>query len=176
MASVKAMLPFLAANRSVAGTLAELNRRLVAELGPREFVALSYARFDPATGDVEFANAGLPDPYLLAGRAAPVPVVAPGPRLPLGALAGVAHQTVSLRLERGDRLVFLTDGLPEAPVAATGEPFGYTAFEGALMAAAEGAQVDLLENLVGTVESLVRLPRDDDWTVVSLKRLPQAAG
>jgi hypothetical protein len=73
MASVKAMLPLVAAERSAAATLREVNRRLAAELPGREFVALALARFDPAGGRVELANAGLPDPYLLAPGQPPAP-------------------------------------------------------------------------------------------------------
>src|SRR5579864_4373057 len=137
MASVKAMLPLVAAGRSAAETLRELNRRLAAELPEREFVALAFARFEPAGGQVELANAGLPDPYLLTAGAPPAPQVVPGPRLPLGVRHEVAYSSLALRLAPGDRLLLLPDGLAEAP-AANCEPVGYGALAGLLAANGDG--------------------------------------
>jgi len=48
MASVKAVVPLVAAGRSAAETLTHLNRKLSAELAARDFVALCFARYDPA--------------------------------------------------------------------------------------------------------------------------------
>ena len=66
MSSVKAVLPFIARG-GVGEMMQTLNRKLVQELGDREFVALVCARFHPATGAVEVANAGCPDPYIVNG-------------------------------------------------------------------------------------------------------------
>jgi phosphoserine phosphatase RsbU/P len=126
MASVKAMTPFVAAAASVAGTLDELNRRLAADLGPREFVALAYARFSPREGAVTLANAGMPDPLLL-GDGAPSPVEAPGPRLPLGLRSTVEYRATTVALRPGERLLLYSDGLPEARMR-DGEQLGYEAF------------------------------------------------
>ncbi len=187
MATVKAMLPLIAAERSVVETLRELNRRLAGELAEREFVALALARFEPASGRLEIANAGLPDPYLLPAAAPPggpggrsaappggtggeitVTIEAPMPRLPLGLRPEIAYDSVAVDLAPGDRVLFLTDGLPEAPTAA-GEPLGYEALPGFLdhRAAAPGAWLDrLLERLrEATVEE-----QDDDWTALVLER------
>ena len=58
MATVKAALPFLAADRSVDEALREANRRLKPRLDPREFVALTYARYDPETGRLRARQRG----------------------------------------------------------------------------------------------------------------------
>ena len=47
MASVKAVLPFVA-REGAQRAMSMLNAKLVNELGKREFVALAYARFNPA--------------------------------------------------------------------------------------------------------------------------------
>lgn len=139
MASVKAMLPLVAAERSAAATLREVNRRLAAELPGREFVALAVARFDPAGGRLELANAGLPDPYLLAPGQPPAPLAVPGPRLPLGVRHDVEYRSLALRLAPGERVLLFTDGLAEAP-AAGGEPLGYGALAALLAADENGAK------------------------------------
>src|SRR5436190_6835806 len=122
-ASVKAMLPFVATG-SVGETLRALNERLIGHLERREFVALAYARFNPATGKVQLANAGMPDPYLISNAA--TPLVVGGDRLPLGLRPDVHYQSVEAQLAPGDRLLLLSDGIPEAPQP-NGEQLGYDA-------------------------------------------------
>lgn len=167
MASVKAMLPLVAAGRAPEETLRELNRRLAAELSPREFVALAYARFDPADGTLALSNAGLPDPYLLPLSGPAQPVAVPGPRLPLGVRREVEYRSQELTLAPGERLLFLTDGLAEAPTAA-GEPLGYTAFA-ELLDSAESLD-DLLERVRAATSPIL----EDDWTALILERAERA--
>ncbi len=134
MASVKARMPFLTAGRSVAATLGELNRRLYADLGAREFVALAYARFDPARASLAIACAGLPAPYLLRPGQTPIEISVPGPRLPLGVRPEVVYRELEVGLAAGDRLLICSDGLPESATG-DGEPLGYEAFAALLRAA-----------------------------------------
>ncbi len=165
MATVKAALPFLAAERSVDEALREANRRLKPRLDAREFVALTYVRYDPKTGAWELANAGLPDPYVLDGKRAPRAVSAPGPRFPLGVRGEVAYEKIGGTLAPGERLLLLSDGLPEAPTA-QGEPLGYERFE-ALLAGARDVDA-LLESVRAATGPVLA----DDWTVLVLERTP----
>lgn len=168
MASVKAVLPLIAADRSVVEALEEVNRKLVAELAPREYVALAYVRFDPKTGGFTLGNAGLPDPYLLplAGGARALSV--PGPRLPLGIRRDLRYEVLRGRLEAGEKLLLLTDGLPEAPTA-TGDPLGYERFESLLDSRGPSPDGDL-DRLLERVSAATRPGLEDDWTVVLLER------
>ncbi len=168
MASVKAVVPLVAADRSAAETLTHLNRKLSTELAPREFVALCFARYDPARGALEIANAGLPDPYRLSGGGRVEALAVPGPRLPLGARRDVAYEALAVTLAVGERVLFLTDGLPEAPDA-TGEPIGYEALAG-LIASNAGAPGDFLDRLLESVRGASGSALEDDWTVLLLER------
>lgn len=175
MATVKALLPYIATGRTVTETLAELNARLCDQLGAREFVALALAAFDPATGRLELANAGLPDPYLLRRGEAPLPLEAPLPRLPLGVRRGLAYAAIEATLDPGDRLLLLTDGLPEAPV--DGEPLGYQRlpghFEppgGTSTSGAAAADGRWLDDLIGRLRKISGSDLEDDWTVLLLAR------
>jgi hypothetical protein len=168
MASVKSVVPLVAADRSAAETLDHLNRKLAGELAPREFVALSFARYDPGTGALAVANAGLPDPYRLSGPAGVEALSVPGPRLPLGARREVAYEELRVTVEPGERVLFLTDGLPEARDAA-GDPLGYEALS-RLIASAAGASGDFLDRLLTSVRTATGDAPDDDWTTLLLER------
>jgi Stage II sporulation protein E (SpoIIE) len=168
MATTKAALPFLAAEHPlrVDEVLREANRRLKSKLEARDFVALTYVRYDPKTGRFELGNAGLPDPYLLGrdgGR--PRALSVPGPRFPLGVRREVAYEKISGTLAPGERLLLVSDGLPEAPTAA-GEPLGYERFEDIL---AQAGRVDP-DALFELVRSATSPTLADDWTVLILER------
>jgi sigma-B regulation protein RsbU (phosphoserine phosphatase) len=168
MASVKAVLPLIAADRTVEKTLAELNRKLVSELGPREFVALAYLRYE-ASGAFSLGNAGLPDPYRLVAGAPPWALSVPGDRLPLGARRDVRYEALAGRLEPGERILLLTDGLPEAMTAAE-EPIGYRAIEGFLAASDSAAPSEFLDDLFRRVREASVPTIQDDLTALVLER------
>jgi len=167
MASVKAVLPLIAEGRRPAAALTELNHKLHGELAPREFVALAYARFEPRTGALELANAGLPDPYLLREAGGVEMLSVSGPRLPLGTRSQVAYESAQLTLRCGERLLLLTDGLPEAPTN-EGEQLGYEALAQLVTAAANGPG-DLLDVLFASVRSASQPTLDDDWTALVIQ-------
>jgi len=168
MASVKAMLPFVTADCGVAESLVQLNGRLALELGRGEFVALTLARYRPSDWQVELSNAGAPDPYLMRPGQPPQPLSVPGPRLPLGVREHIAYASRTVEVGVDDRLLLLTDGLPEARDT-EGEPMGYQALESML------SEQPLSESpsswLAGLFDSVqqrtVRAP-EDDWTAAML--------
>ena len=164
MASVKSVLPMIASVESVEGTMRRLNDKLAKELGKREFVALACATYDPSTRRVVLANAGLPDPYVVRDGVA-TPLVVEGPRLPLGIRAGLDYESIAVDLQHGDRLLMLTDGLPEAEVGEE-QQIGYVRL--AQLAAAHAS----LEALFSAIERETEEPRGDDWTAVMLEITP----
>ena len=168
MASAKAVLPLIAEGRGAAATLTELNRKLAGDLAPREFVALAYARFAPAAGDLELANAGLPDPYVLRSGEPARPLSVPGPRLPLGVRAEVAYESLAMTLCPGERVLLVTDGLPEAPTA-SGDPLGYEAFAELVPALGAESPGDMLDRLFALVREATRPALEDDWTALVLE-------
>ena len=174
MASVKAMLPFVTADGSVAEALADLNRRLVLELGRGEFVALTLARYRPIDRVVELANAGAPDPYLVRPGQPPQPLSVPGPRLPLGVRGEVAYASRIVEMSADDRLLMLTDGLPEARDA-DGEPLGYQALESMLSEDSPAeSPASWISWLFDRVQRRTGRAPEDDWTAAVL--VPRDAG
>jgi hypothetical protein len=174
MASVKAVLPLLASGKSVEQTLQALNEKLHGELAAREFVALAYARYDPEAGEIEIANAGLPDPYRLRAGGAPEPLSVPGPRLPLGVKRGVPYRSLRVALAPGDRVLVLTDGLPEAPTP-SGDPLGYESLVALLPSDREEPGASL-EGLLERVRRATSPNLEDDWTVLLLEHAGDASG
>jgi sigma-B regulation protein RsbU (phosphoserine phosphatase) len=170
MASVKAMTPFIAAEHGVADTLCELNRRLCAELGKGQFVALAYARIAPSLGIVELANAGMPDPFVVR-RAGPVTALeVPGPRLPLGIRADVRYESLTHHLDDHSRLLLFSDGMPEA-LRPSGEPLGYEGLAGILVRSVAHPARPLtaerwLDEVLEEAQRATSPALDDDWTVV----------
>jgi hypothetical protein len=163
VATVKAMIPLIAsAAESPDEILREINSRIAPNLSKREFVAMIIAIFDATTGALSIANAGLPDPLLV--RADVVPLVVEGPRYPIGVRSSIEYLSIAITLDRGDRVLFFTDGLPEAGI--DGEPVGYQRLaELALRARGD------IPTLFMALEAMTTETREDDWTAVSLERL-----
>lgn len=131
------------------------------------FVTLLYLVLDPAHGVVRFVNAGHLPPLLwkassrrlvrLWGKGGP----------PLGILEGLCYRSDKCKLEPGDCLLLLTDGLLEARDN-RGLAFGWERIEAALRSGSSSPQ--------GTIEQLVQALEEfkagavqtDDVTMVAL--------
>lgn len=168
MASVKSVLPLLAAGRTVEETLVALNDKLCDELDRRQFVALAFARYAPASGELLLANAGLPDPYLLRPGARPEPVIVEGPRIPLGLMRAQEYLATRSTLRQGEGLLLFSDGLPEATTA-VGDPLGYEALV-ALLPTLASAPAIWLDDLFSRVQKATGPEIGDDWTALLLER------
>ena len=96
--------------------LSNLNQALVAP-GQLGFATACCIRIEP-TGQFAYANAGHIAPYLSGQELESIPA------LPLGLVADQTYPIVLGKLEPGDRLVLLSDGVPEAR-SQSGELFGF---------------------------------------------------
>ena len=170
-ASVKAMTPLIAADHDLIETVARLNVKLCEELSKREFVVLCIALFDCKSGDLEIVNCGAPDPYLMSRGHDPEPIEVSGPRLPLGVRSDLVYQSRRLQLQPGDRLLLLTDGLPEARTAA-GEPLGYEALIRLIGSPqCNGEPSEWLDQLLAEIHLATTEQNEDDLTALLLERL-----
>jgi len=98
------------AGEDTAAALALLNERLIVRPVPGRYSATLYATFDPATRQLVFSNAGLPQPVLVS--------VAGCTRLgaggfPSGLFPGATYDLHTVQLAPGDAVLFATDGLHE---------------------------------------------------------------
>jgi PAS domain S-box-containing protein len=133
-----------------------------------DFVTLLVCRLDPATGDLEAANAGHLRPLVVEAGVARVLRVAAGP--PLG-LAEGPRRTVRAGLPAGATLLLFTDGLVERPGSDIDEGIDLVVE----VAGQAGDDVRrLVADVVGTLPGAVG-DAGDDVTVLAVRRSPVAA-
>jgi serine phosphatase RsbU (regulator of sigma subunit) len=93
-------------------TFTAMDAVVAEQFGPDQFVTGQLARVDLGTGWLWWVNAGHPRPMLLR-RGLPIEDLQCETSLPLG-LGSVPTSVAEVRLEPGDALLFLTDGVIEA--------------------------------------------------------------
>jgi HAMP domain-containing protein len=137
MAMLKAALLILIEHtRQPEEILRRLDRVVRSNAEGRCFVTATLAVFDLREGRLTLTNAGHPPTYVLHGGRVDEVLL---PSSPLGGL-GQSYARRELTLDRGDVVVWLSDGVFEEANAA-GEPFGYDRIEVALAQAARAAGV-----------------------------------
>ena len=93
--------------------LSEVNQLLVESNEQSMFVTVFYASFDPATGVLEYANAGHNLPFVVKENGAVHPIDCDA-GLVLAIMPGFDFPGGSIQLEPGDVVFFYTDGITEA--------------------------------------------------------------
>jgi len=148
---------------------ARLNDLIHRSTDTRNYMTLALLAFDPASRQAELTNAGQLAPYRVSGGGAVESLSQPS--FPLGLFERREFPTRSYKLESGDRLVLLTDGLVEA-VDTSGDPFGFERLEALLKAYASsdaeelrGVLLDAVSRHTGSVHP------EDDRTLVILTLL-----
>ena len=98
-----------------------MDQAIAEQFGPDHFVTAQMMDLDITTGQLRWVNAGHPPPLLIRDRQVLRRLDSP-PTLPVG-FGGERPQISAYTLQRGDRLLFYTDGVIEERDA-EGEPFG----------------------------------------------------
>ena len=137
----------------------------------RTFITAVIAEYDLATRMLSFANAGHCHPILKRNGNVAF-LKSKGPRLPLGLRSRVMYESSEVQLQKGDVLIFYSDGFPEAK-SSDNRRFG---FDSTLKA------IEELETDTKTSREISRMLKDkiqqfseyqmvDDTTLVCLKVL-----
>ncbi|MBT6220114.1 MAG: CHASE2 domain-containing protein [Rhodospirillaceae bacterium] len=100
-------------NGSVADLIGTANHQISMDNPKSMFVTAVAGILDTQTGEVQFCNAGHDTPYRCRQGSAPEPLESEG-GLPLGIMEGFAYPTEHQKLQPGDALVLITDGVNEA--------------------------------------------------------------
>lgn len=158
----------LAGDRLTVGPLLAAINHAVYETARRKFVMTCFASIlDPRARTITFANAGHQFPYLLRGGASGDELsvlMARGNALGDAAEGSWAERTQTL--ERGDALVWYTDGVVECE-GVSGEEFGEKRFRAALKQAGALPARALRDALVGSAMAFYGAQaRKDDITLV----------
>jgi sigma-B regulation protein RsbU (phosphoserine phosphatase) len=151
-----------------AEVLARLNASLCRDMPPSMFVTIVLAVLFPGReGRVALASAGHPEPILVRAGAAPKTVSVGG--MILGVFEEAAFEEAEVDLESGDSLVFLTDGVIEAPGSDGQRPGLARVLQALDRSRALGAQAQA-EALTAEVLAEAAGRMRDDMTAVVLKR------
>jgi serine phosphatase RsbU (regulator of sigma subunit) len=151
-----------------AQVLIALDRLLAPRLKANHMnAALLFAVLDPHTGTLRVANAGMIAPVLVTPQGSYF-IDANG--LPLGSFPGATYQEVSIKLNPGDSLLLLSDGVVEAHNARS-ELFGFERLEATVAEAALIGDVRaLVELVIERVQSFAGdTEQHDDITMVAVR-------
>jgi sigma-B regulation protein RsbU (phosphoserine phosphatase) len=137
---------------SPSDVLATLNRRLMIRGMPRRHAAIQYAVFDPVSHDLRIASAGMPGPLRLSADGCRVLEIT---GIPPGLFAATNYETLTVRLQPGDSVLFCTDGITDA-FDEEGEQFGTERLQEICCAASGSSPRELLGRVFAEVERFAR--------------------
>ncbi len=174
MASLHAAVRIESQNgASVGEVMREINRYIYENSPADKFLTLFYARLDPISGRLEYANAGHPPPLVARSSGEIVPLAESS--LPIGIFPEVTFEQHSATLQLGDTLVLYTDGICEA-MRESGEEFGESRLVESLRDPGDGSAIQLLERTQARVAAFLGSAAPmDDQTLVIVHRRPEAA-
>jgi serine phosphatase RsbU (regulator of sigma subunit) len=171
MATTRTMLRAAAQRLFSPGeVLKRVNDVLVTDIPPNMFVTCLYAILDPESGRLLYANAGHDLPYRRRGGRNEGAEELRATGMPLGLMPGMGYEEKEIVLEKGESVLFYSDGLVEAHDPRR-EMFGFPRLQGLVGAHRSGGS-----SLVGFLLSeLARFTgegweQEDDITLVTLER------
>ena len=145
----------------------KLNTYLVANMPENRMITFFYGELDPATGQLDYVNAGHNPPYLYdssgSRRLDSTGVV-------LGAVDGVPFREANIELPPGARVLLFTDGIVEAANPAD-EEFGEERLERLIGEKGDIAPASLIESTVANVVTFCGKAKPaDDMTMMIVSR------
>jgi phosphoserine phosphatase RsbU/P len=150
------------------GMLERLNRHVVESSAANKFITLLITELDPATGALQYMNAGH-NPGILLRRDGAAEELSPG-GVPLGLLPGARFRSGVVELSPGDLVCLYTDGITEA-ASPEDEEFGMVRLIDLLRAWRDRPLEAVVEAILQAVGELSQgLPQGDDQTLVLLRR------
>jgi hypothetical protein len=153
----------------VEAVFATLNRMVYQSARRRLLTTLTYALVDPRGGELVYASAGHIFPYRVTARGRAFELEAGS--YPLGVRSDLRPVVRRERLEPGDYVVLLSDGVVEARGPGD-EPFGFARLASSLERGAGGSPDAMVRGVLDDLAGFTGgAAREDDVTLVAL-RLP----
>jgi serine phosphatase RsbU (regulator of sigma subunit)/anti-sigma regulatory factor (Ser/Thr protein kinase) len=155
---------------SPSAALARSNELLCPEIPANMFVTCLFAILDPATGRLQYANAGHNLP-IRHRRDEVIELRATG--MPLGLLPGMQYEEKEAFLDPGDTVLIYSDGLSEAHNSQR-EMFGFPRLREVMTKNSDGQL--LIDSLLGAMCAFTGAgwEQEDDVTMVVVERSPGA--
>lgn len=151
-----------------ANALTVLNRNVAKRCPPGKFITFFYGLLDPATGKLQYANAGHNYPLLIRADGTSVCLIGHG--MVMGILENSKYQTFEAELAPGDMLALFSDGVTEARTADNDE-FGESRLAGFLTARRDRPASQIIDELVTYVRDWSgEVVFADDFTMVIVRR------
>lgn len=154
----------------LAGLVRLLNQRLFSLTPDQSFAAVAVGIFDPELHSFTYCNCGhSPFPYLVPVTGGEPTALDGAQTIILGVIPDVEPQLATIHMQKGDTIVFATDGFTEATDNQTDE-FGEDRFKQYLADHRERSLSELVSGLVDTVECFSHgCEQSDDRTVLALR-------
>ena len=132
------------------------------------FITCLYAILDTESGHLVYANAGHDQPYLRHNGGDVEELRARG--MPLGLMPGMEYEEKEINLERGESVLFYSDGLVEAHNPHH-EMFGFPRLQG-LVGTHRSGESSLIDFLLFELTNFTGEDwvQEDDITLVTLER------
>lgn len=138
----------------------------------RTLMTFLYCMIDPASGRMDFANAGHIYPLLSRSSGNSLQWLESS-SYPLGVRTEQGFSSQSSRLQPGDIVYLISDGVVEA-VNDRGESYGYDRFEQAIRRFGNGKPEKIMESLLQDFKEFIAAgPLEDDMTVIIIRYLPR---
>ena len=153
--------------------LREVNDLLCEDNDAMMFVTLLYAVYDPATGEVTYANGGHNTPLILHadGTSTELPLTG---GVALGVMDDMDFEQGSITLAPGDALVLYTDGVTEA-MNGEHEELGMERLQEILAATSSRSPEEINRSIFNGIRAFAGgAPQSDDITCLTLFRGPAA--
>jgi phosphoserine phosphatase RsbU/P len=131
-----------------------------------QYVAVTYAVYDPKNKTIALSNSGLPYPLLVrAGQPSFVDVGG----VPLGLFPDSRYEETSLQLQTGDVLVFYSDGVVEMRND-SGEEFGLKRLADTVRSSCEKSPEEIVKSVSATLAEFIgRVRPQDDRTMIVIR-------
>ncbi|MDQ3375350.1 MAG: SpoIIE family protein phosphatase [Actinomycetota bacterium] len=171
MATTRTMLRAAAQRLLSPGeVLQRVNDVLVQDIPPNMFVTCLYAILDPESGRLVYANAGHDLPYRRRAGRGGVADELRARGMPLGLMPGMGYEEKEMVLNRGESVLFYSDGLVEAHDPRR-DMFGFPRLQGLVGAHRSGGS-SLISFLLAELARFTGegWEQEDDITLVTLDR------
>ena len=174
MATIQATLrTLLAFPLELTDLVTRANGLLCGSMPGNRYATLFMARYEAATGALEYVNAAQCQAIWLQGGGRTELLEATG--LPVGMFPGVKYESRSLQLKPGDVLVIYSDGVTDARSPAE-EEFGLERLVACVRRLGGGTAQEICGGLLEEVSRFVEeTPQYDDITVMVVRRAPEQA-